>query len=289
MAGGRGSRNRSRSRARAVDAVASFPRSALGDRLELSRFAPSGRSIGVGLLILLAGLGLYVLARTTSAFAVDQVAVQGAPPDVAADVRRALAPALGESLLRVDLHELLRRAQNVPMVASASFDRSFPHTLEITVVAEVPVAVVRQGSSSWLAAAGGRVVAKLDRGARPALPRIWLKRDVDVQVGDPLRGLQLHAVAAVAPLVERPLPSAVNSVVVGREELNLSLRSGIELRLGDTSDLPVKLEVARSVLPQLGDLQGYLDVSVPERPVAGVAGDTLNSQVEVEVSGSTTP
>ena len=79
-------------------------------------------------------------------------------------MRKALAPAVGESLLGIDLAELARRAESVPMVAGASFDRGFPHTLRITVVPEVPVAVLRQGSSSWLAAAGGRVVAEL--GAR---------------------------------------------------------------------------------------------------------------------------
>jgi cell division septal protein FtsQ len=173
------------------------------------------------------------------------------------------------------------------MVASASFDRSFPHTLEITVVPEVPVAVLRQGSSSWLVAAGGRVVAELERGVRPGLPRIWLRRTVDVRVGESLQGVQRRAVAAVAPLVERPLPSAVTSVEVGRDQLNLALRSGTEVRLGDTSDLAVKLEVARRVLPQLAGVRGYLDVSVPERPVAGDA--TLDSQVEVETSGSTSP
>jgi cell division protein FtsQ len=269
VAGERGSRNRSRPPARAASAVASYPRGAAGGRLELSRFSPSGRSLLVGLLILLTGLGLYAAARSTSAFAVDRIAVQGASPEVAADVRKALAPALGESLLGLELNDLTRRAEQVPMVASASFDRGFPHTLEIAVVPEVPVAVLRQGSSSWLAAAGGRIVAELEKGARPGLPRIWLKRDVDVRVGESLHGLQRLAVAAVAPLVERPLPSAVNSVVVGRDELALTLRSGIELRLGDSSDLAVKLEVARRVLPQLGDLRGYLDVSVPERPVAG--------------------
>jgi cell division protein FtsQ len=235
---------------------------------------------------LLTGLGLYAAARTTSAFAVDRISVQGTSPEVAADVRKALAPALGESLLGLDLNDLEHRAEQVPMVAGASFDRSFPHTLEIAVVPEVPVAVLRQGSSSWLAAAGGRVVAELDKGARPGLPRLWLKRDVDVRVGESLRGAQQRAIAAVAPLVDHPLPSAVNSVVVGRDELTLALRSGVELRLGDTSDLAVKLEVARRVLPQLGDVGGYLDVSVPERPVAG---DDLNSQVEVETTGSTTP
>ena len=259
----------------------------MGDRLEPFRFVPSGRSLLTGFLILLTGLGLYAAARSTSAFAVDRVAVQGASPEVSAAVRRALAPALGQSLLGLDLDELTRRAEQVPMVASASFDRAFPHTLEIAVVPEVPVAVLRQGSSSWLAAAGGRVVGELDKGERPGLPRVWLKRDVDVRVGESLRGPQQRAVAAVAPLVEQPLPSAVNSVVVGRDGLTLALRSGIELRLGDTSDIPVKLEVARRVLPQLTDLHGgYLDVSVPERPVAG---ESLNSQVEVESTTSTTP
>jgi cell division protein FtsQ len=287
VAGGRGSRNRSRPRARAASAVASPPRGAAGDRLELSRLAPSGRSLLTGVAILLAGLGLYAAARSTSAFAVDRIAVEGASPEVAADVRKALAPAVGESLLGLDLDELAQRAERVPMVAAATFDRSFPHTLSIAVVPEVPVAVLRQGSSSWLAAAGGRVVAELEQGERPGLPRVWLKRTVDVRVGESLQGPQLLAVAAVAPLVDAPLPSVVTSVVAGGEGLTLELRSGIELRLGDTSDLAVKLEVARRVLPQLGALRGYLDVSVPERPVAGE--ETLNSQVEVEPSGSTAP
>jgi cell division septal protein FtsQ len=216
-------------------------------------------------------------------FAVDEVAVSGAPPEVARQVREALAPAAGASLLGLDLADLERRAERVPTVAEASFDRAFPHTLAVTVVPEVPVAVLRQGAGSWLVASGGRVVAGLETGSHPGLPRIWLKRDVDVRVGEWLRGPTLRAVTAVAPLVRRPLPSAVASVAAGRGELTLELRSGLELRLGDASDLAVKLEVARRIVPQLGGLAGYLDVSVPERPVAG---ETLESQVEVEASTS---
>ena len=172
------------------------------------------------------------------------------------------------------------------MVASATFDRGFPHTLRIVVVPEVPIAVLRQGASSWLAAEGGRVVAELGRGARPGLPRIWLKRDVEIRLGERVGGLPLQAVTAVAPLRSRPLPVAVASVVATREELTLVLRTGLELRLGDGSDLPVKLEVARHVLPRLAGERGYLDLSVPERPVAG---ETLDSQVEVETASSTSP
>jgi cell division protein FtsQ len=248
--------------------------------------APSGRSLLTGLLILLTALGLYAAARGTSAFAVQRVAVEGAPAEVAVEVRKALAPALGESLLGLDLADLEHRAEAVPMVAAASFDRGFPHTLRIAVVPEVPVAVLRQGSSSWLAADGGRVVAELDRGARPGLPRIWLERGVDVRLGESVGGMQLRAIAAVAPLVSKPLPLGVASVVATSGELKLVLRNGLELRLGDRHDLRVKLEVARRVIPQLAGAGGYLDVSVPDRPVAG---ETLNSQVEVETTTSTLP
>ena len=279
MAGGQGSRNRSRPRARAATAAVQFPRSVRVRRLELSRIAPSGRSLLTGFAILALGVGLYAIARTTSAFAVRSVAVEGASPEVAGEVRKALAPAVGESLLAIDLADLSRRAQQVPMVESATFDRSFPHTLRIAIVPQVPVAVLRQGASSWLVAAGGRVVAELDRGAHSALPRVWLTRAVQVVVGETIRGLPLRALAAVTPLVERPLPFRVTASVASGTELTLKLRSGLELRLGDAVDLPLKLEVARRVLPTLAGAQGYLDVSVPERPVAG---DSLNSQVEGE-------
>jgi cell division protein FtsQ len=269
VAGGRGSGNRSRSRARAATAAAQFPRSQRVDRLELSRIAPSGRSLLVGFLILVLAVGLYAVARGTSAFAVRSLAVEGAPPAVAADVRKALAPAVGESLLALELGQLADRVERVPMVAAASFDRSFPNTLRITVVPEVPVAVLRQGASSWLVAAEGRVVAQLERGARGRLPRVWLKRGVHVVVGESLRGLPLLAVTAVAPLASKPLPFAVNSVLATRTELTLKLRSGLELRLGGRTDLLLKLEVARRVLPSLAGARGYLDVSLPERPVAG--------------------
>ena len=75
-------------------------------------------------------------------------------------------------------------------------------------------------------------------------------------------------------------------VIATREELTLVLQTGLELRLGDGSDLPVKLEVVRHVLPRLAGARGYLDLSVPERPVAG---ETLDSKVEVESTPSTSP
>ena len=58
------------------------------------------------------------------------------------------------------------------------------------------------------------------------------------------------------------------------------LRSGLELRLGDTGDLRLKLAVARQMLLLQGPdtSADYIDVSVPERPVVGGG----NPQVEGE-------
>ncbi len=277
MAGRKPTRARARPRARAV-AVSAPPRATPG-RLELARFAPSGPSILTGFLILAAAAGAYALARGTSAFAVQSVAVQGAPAHVAADVRTALAGAQGQSLLALDLAQLRRRVESVPTVATVRFDRAFPHTLTAVVVPERPVAVLRRGPDSWLVAASGQVLTELRKGDRAGLPRIWLSRRTEIEVGTPVAGDARAAVYAVVPLVRRPLPRRVTAVRASGAELTLVLRSGLELRLGDRSDRALKLEIARRILAVAGTSTGYLDVSVPQRPVLG---STLDSQVEVQ-------
>ncbi|MBA2461828.1 MAG: FtsQ-type POTRA domain-containing protein [Actinobacteria bacterium] len=245
-----------------------------GERLELTQLAPSGRSILIGLALLLLACGSYALARGTSAFAVREVTVEGPPRHVAKQVARVLSPTRGRSLLALDLPGLRAAVQNLPAVAAVRFDRAFPHTLRVVVVPERPVAVLRQGKASWLVAASGRVITSLDRGDRKRLLRIWLKSDVEVRVGQRVAGELREAVRVVAPLVRAPLPARVASLRYGETELTLVLRSGAEVRLGDHSDRVLKLELARQILPSLQPDTRYLDVSVPERPVAGT---TLNS------------
>jgi cell division septal protein FtsQ len=274
----------SRPRVRAGSAVASFPRLRPGIRLGLHRVAPSARSVALGLLLVLLAGGMWLAARTTSLFAVEQVEVRGADAAVAADVRSALNESEGRSLLELDLPSLEGRLEAIPTVADATLDRAFPHRLAVVVVPERPVAVLRQGADSWLASARGRVMATLARGTRPALPRIWLGRGASPRLGAVLAGDPAAAVHAVAPLAGSGLPVNVASVRATTDELTLVLRSGLEVRLGDGSQLPLKLAVAARILPSLTSEPGYLDVAVPERPVAS---ETLNSQVEGETQTST--
>ena len=240
-------------------------------RGELARALPSPRSLLAGGALFLAAAAAFFGARESSVFAVRTIEVRGAPPALRAQVVKALRRERGLSLLRVDGNLLDRRLALVPGVVSSTFDRSFPNTLVVVVKPERPVAVLRRGSDSWLVSARGRVLRELARGARPELPRIWVGRKTDVDVGATLTDdAGGRAARALAPLAQVRFPARVTAVRAGDEQLTFKLRSGLELRFGDSGDLRLKLAIARRILTGLGHAGAgdYVDVSVPERPVA---------------------
>ncbi|MFL5922773.1 MAG: cell division protein FtsQ/DivIB [Gaiellaceae bacterium] len=250
------------------------------ERTPLARLLPSGRSLLLGFAIVLGAAGLYLLARATPMFALGTIEVEGAPPAVAAHVRAALAPLKGESLLALDSAEVARRLAKLPDVAAAGYDRDFPHTLRVTVRPEHPVAVARRGPKAWLVAASTHTIAEVPLQTNAALPRIWLAHSNAPSVGEPITDrYALRAVRALALARSAGFEGGVRMVRVREHDLTFLLGSGIELRLGDLHAVPLKLAVAARVLPTLRQQGGYLylDVSVPERPVAGTS---LNSQLQ---------
>ena len=72
-------------------------------------------------------------------------------------------------------------------------------------------------------------------------------------------------------------PAHISTAFLARGELVFRLRSGLELRLGDPTDVRLKLAIARRALAALPTGATYVDVSVPERPVAGVDNPQLSS------------
>ena len=248
------------------------------ERAPVMRLLPSGRSLAVGLGLVAAAAGLYALARTTPMFAVQRVEVVGAPAPVAAHVQAALRSLEGRSLLALPPGEVERRLASLPDVAAAGYDRDFPHTLRVTVRAEHPVAVVRKGSTAWLVAASTRTIGAVPLRTHLGLPRIWLAQPDDPEVGAAITDrLGLRAVRALALAHAAGFRGRIRMVRVRAHELTFVLGSGIELRLGDLRAVPLKLAVAKRVLPALLAAGGYryLDVTVAARPVAST---TLNPQ-----------
>jgi len=238
----------------------------------IARFLPSGRSLLVGFGLIGLAAGGYLLARETSMFAVQQVEVTGARPSVVRRVDKALEPLAGQSLLSVDAAAIDRQLQRLPDVSLLSYDRAFPHTARIVVSAERPVAVLRRGSDAWLVTERGRVLRPLDDPAAYSLPRVWVANSP--VPGD---GALLTDEASLGPALVLGRVLAADRHVFARVreardvegELTLVLRAGPEIRLGAGGDVPLQLAVARHVLDLVDGEARYVDVSVPERPVAG--------------------
>jgi cell division protein FtsQ len=284
MAGrGRGERA-SRPRARPASVVVPIARPRASVRLDADRLVPSARSLAVAFALLAGGIGVWLVARETSVFALRTVEVTGAPAPVARQIDRVLKRELGTSLLEVDTDRLSHAVEKLPTVVSAELDRAFPHALRVSIVPERPVLVVRRGGESWLVSARARVMGTIPRGTRRALPRLWVRRAVEIERGGVLGDDLAVGVVAVALLRGTGL-AGVATVRTGKEGLTLALRRGLLVRLGEPINIRLKLAIAARVLPLLEPETAYLDVSVPDRPVAAT---TLNSQVEVETLTSTT-
>ena len=152
--------------------------------LALARLRRARSVLGVALARSSRSAAYARRARQRRLFAVDRARGRWRrPAHVAQHVTGALAARGATSLLALDLAELAGRVERAARPSrSARFDRAFPHTLRVTVVAERPVAVLRRGAASWLVAGqrpGDR--SRSSRGARPALPRIWVRPDVDAR------------------------------------------------------------------------------------------------------------
>ena len=239
-------------------------------RIDLARLVPSGRATIITLIVVALAAGLYVLARESSLFAVDTIDVRGASGSVAGQIRAALADFKNDSLVTLDGSAVERRLASLPVVASARYDRDFPHTLRIFVKPERPVAVVRGGPDSWLVSARARVISTLKRGEKSKLPRIWIQGRVSVSPGGTLAGDPARAVRAAAPLGRSPLRGRVATIRSNPDELTMVLRSGIELQLGNTKSLPLKLAVGAKIVAISPHDRGYVDLTVPNRPVSSL-------------------
>jgi cell division protein FtsQ len=237
---------------------------------------PSGRSLIVGFVLLVGGIFAYVVARQTSVFALRAVEVQGAPPALERQVRTALGPLHGRSLLALEPEEIKQRLAELPAVRSASFDRAFPHTLRISVATERAVAVLRSGTRAWLLSAHAKVLRPLTAQPLPSLPRLWVGRATKPRVGFVPGDTELTRAAELVARASRAEPELAKRIGTVRWEegrLTLVLRSGTELRLGSAAHLALKLAVAERLLRVLSRSErqrlGYIDLSVPTRPVAG--------------------
>ena len=218
------------------------------------------RSVLFGVAALVLALGLYAVARGTSMFAIQRVEVRSVHRG-GCRVRAALGPLTGSSLLAFDATDGNRRLASIPVVAAASYDRDFPHTLVVRVVTERPIALLRRGRVAWVVSDTGRVLREATARPLPELPRIWLPATADPLIGAVVADESALAVSALSTVRDVRLPIQIRSVRLVEGEISLTLSSGTEILLGDRSQLALKAAVAARIL-DVAPAARTIDVSV---------------------------
>jgi cell division protein FtsQ len=229
--------------------------------------------------------GAYLWFRDSSLVAVRDVKVSGVSGADAPAIRSALTTAARNmTTLDVDMGQLRTAVKPYPDVKRLAVSAQFPHGMRIRVIEQMPVAVVIEAGQTIPVANDGTLL----RGVTPngSLPRITLRVPPGGQrlTGAPLAEARL---AAAAP---SPLLGKIGDVSdAGAHGLEVQLRDGPTVYFGDAGRLAAKWNAAAAVLADAGSAGAvYIDVTDPNRPVAG-AGTDSSTSASATSTGSAVP
>jgi cell division protein FtsQ len=216
-----------------------------------------------GLLVALLCAGLWL--RGSSLVRVNEVTVTGVAGPQAGEIRDALTvAALDMTTLNVDDDALRSAVSGYPVVRGLRTSTDFPHRLRITVDAYDPVAALQAGASMTTVASDGRLLRGTPSRGLPVVGVKTSPRGSRVSDALAVRAVRLLA-AAPAPLRGR-----VARVFRGPRGLAVTVDNGPKLYFGGDERLGSKWAAAAQVLAN-DSARGasYIDVRIPERPVAG--------------------
>ena len=218
------------------------------------------------LLVVLAPLALWL--RNSSLVRIERVSVTGIHGPQAAQIRQALESAgIDMTTLHVRDDALLDAVAPYSVVRSLRTETDFPHGLRIVVNAYEPVAALQGAGGRLTAVAGDGTL--LRGGATRDLPLVAVRTTPG---GDRLGAGDGEALTAVELLAAAPraLRVRVGRVYRGPRGLAATLQNGPKLYFGGAADLDAKWGAAAEVLAHPTSRgAAYVDLRVPDRPVAG--------------------
>lgn len=216
---------------------------------------------------LLTALYMFWL-RDSSLVAVENVTVTGLTSDDADRVRVALAStAETMTTLHVDEARLQDAAAAFPIVARIEATPDFPHGMTVHVIEHRPAAIVVADGRKQPIAGDGSVLAGLP--VEGDLPTIDLFVAMPQRQLGPGAARDAARVAGTAPpVIARRVDSLAREG--GARGVVAELEDGTELIFGTPDKLAAKWAAAIRVLAD-DEAAGatYIDIRIPERPVAG--------------------
>ena len=214
--------------------------------------------------------GGWLWLRDAPVVAVNDVWVTGISGPDAPAIRAALTDAAHDmTTLHVRPDALQTAVSPFPIVKDLRVETDFPHGMRIAVIEHDAVAAVDIDGARVPVAADGTLL----RG-RPAGARLVTLQIPAANGGGRLTSRRGRAAVAVMGAAPQGLRPYVQGIQFGPDGMRVTLRNGPLLEFGDGARARAKWIAAARVL---GDPRGagasYLDVRIPERPVAGRFND----------------
>ncbi|MGI8731226.1 MAG: cell division protein FtsQ/DivIB [Solirubrobacteraceae bacterium] len=219
--------------------------------------------VAVLLVALLVPAGLWL--RSSSLVGVTEVQVSGIEGPQAQQIRSALTGAgLGMTTLDVDDAALRDAVSSFPIVRDLRTTADFPHGLRIEVNAYVAVAAVTAGGDATAVAFDGALL----RGS-PTEGLTLL--DVDrMPTGDRVSDRETARAIRLLAAAPASLRARVVQMSRGTRGLAAELQEGPKLYFGGAVRSGAKWAAAAEVLADQSSAgASYVDLRLPERPVAG--------------------
>ena len=232
--------------------------------------------------------GGWIWLRHSSLVSVQHVRLTGVAGRDAGAIRSALMRAArGMSTLDVKVSALRAAVAAFPIVRDVHASASLPHTLNVTVVEQPPLAALVAGATRTAVAANGVVLGPaLLTGSLPTITASAAP-PAGGEVGAGSWQGQALALLGAAPA---PLAKQVQRVYSGSRGITVVMPGELLVYFGDAERARAKWLALASVMSQEhADAVSYVDIRLPERPAAGydsgVAPATTTSAGE---SGSET-
>ncbi len=257
------------------------------------RAAKSHRIMGVliAVVVVVAVLGIGGFALSSSgAFKVEKVTVSGANHISSEDLTQLAAVPEGTTLLNVDANGISSRLTSNAWVKSASVDRVFPDTLNLSITereisAVVSVTVDETNTvERWALSSDGMWLCKIpdnrESAEAKALPsQVFEDADNALEITDIPYGSKPEAgsycnnanvenALGVIDGMTTELAGQVKSVAAASSEsTTLTLQNGIEIAFGSSKDIRDKERVCLQLMAEHEGKISYINVRVVNKPV----------------------
>jgi cell division septal protein FtsQ len=229
------------------------------------------RRLRIALLAVVIALPLlgggWLALRSSPFVAVEHVRISGVHgPDTPAIDAALRSAARGMSTLDVHRAALLAAVSSFHLVREVRAYPSFPHTLRIVAIEQLPVAVLAvEGSRTAVAADGVVLGPQLLSGSLPTVAA-----GVEPAMGGRVKGADLLAVLSVLGAAPAALERLVERAYTGPKGLTVVMRNGLLVYFGDAVRPHAKwLSMERVLADSSSAGAAYIDVRVPARPAAG--------------------